>query len=296
MMESNNITFEKQVLELTNQERVKNGLSPLKANNELNYAADKYAQDMSEGGFFSHTGPDGSKPWDRAEAVGYEARMMGENIAAGQRTPQQVVKDWMNSPGHRQNILRPQYKELGVGFHNNYWVQNFGSGDTNPISLVPNTSNTKVASESSPTPASPSKPTTTLDSFSSSSPVAQTLPSVSDTDKPTNRETINNQGDDWLLKGGMSNNPISDDTFSGASGRDTSLIAGQVDNFNWMNNLQLSQNKPVTDYISSIEMLPTPQLDNHTTMADRNTKTLFPQIKEINGNVLVAAEPQNTFV
>jgi uncharacterized protein YkwD len=134
----NDATFEKQVLELTNQERAKAGLQPLKGNAELDYAADKYAEDMSERGVLSHTGPDGSQPWDRAKAVGYEAQSMGENIAAGQKTPEQVVQAWMNSPGHRANILNSNFTELGVGFHNNYWGQLFGSGDTNPASNIPN--------------------------------------------------------------------------------------------------------------------------------------------------------------
>jgi uncharacterized protein YkwD len=134
----NDATFEKQVLELTNQERAKAGLQPLKGNAELDYAADKYAEDMSERGVLSHTGPDGSQPWDRAKAVGYEAQTMGENIAAGQKTPEQVVQAWMNSPGHRANILNSNFTELGVGFHNNYWGQLFGSGDTNPASNIPN--------------------------------------------------------------------------------------------------------------------------------------------------------------
>ncbi|MBW4601270.1 MAG: type I secretion C-terminal target domain-containing protein [Calothrix sp. FI2-JRJ7] len=134
---ANNGAFEQQVLELTNQERAKSGLPPLKANAELNYAADKYAELMSQNRYFSHTGPDGSQPWDRAKAAGFEAQTMGENIAAGQKTPQQVVQGWMNSPGHRANILNPSFTQLGVGFENNYWVQKFGSDDRNPASNIP---------------------------------------------------------------------------------------------------------------------------------------------------------------
>ncbi|MBH8555205.1 CAP domain-containing protein [Nostocaceae cyanobacterium CENA357] len=141
-------TFEEQVLQLTNQERAKNGLSALKANSELNYSADKYAELMAERNYFSHTGPDGSKPWDRAKAVGFEAQTMGENIAAGQKTPEEVVKAWMNSPGHRANILNPRFTQLGVGFEKNYWVQNFGSDDTNLATKIPNS-----ASKPAPTPA-----------------------------------------------------------------------------------------------------------------------------------------------
>jgi uncharacterized protein YkwD len=149
-MALNNKTFEQQVLDLTNKERTNNGLEPLKPNAELNYAADKYAEDMSKRRVLSHTGADGSKPWDRAKAVGYEARMMGENIAVGQRTPEEVVQAWMNSPGHRANILRSGYQELGVGFEKNFWVQKFGSGDTNPISKIPGSTNSGVATNPKP--------------------------------------------------------------------------------------------------------------------------------------------------
>ncbi|WP_231510397.1 CAP domain-containing protein [Fischerella sp. PCC 9605] len=149
-MASDNATFEKQVLDLTNQERAKAGLQPLKGNAELDYAADKYAEDMSERGVLSHTGPDGSQPWDRAKAVGYEAQTMGENIAAGQKTPEQVVQAWMNSPGHRANILNPNYTELGVGFHDNYWGQLFGSGDTNPASNIPTGTNQGTGNDTLP--------------------------------------------------------------------------------------------------------------------------------------------------
>lgn len=172
-------TFEEQVLDLTNQERAKNGLSPLQANAELNYTAEKYAKDMSDGHFFSHTGPDGSQPWDREKAAGYEAQVTGENIAVGQTTPQQVVQDWMNSPGHRANILRPQFKDLGVGFNNNYWVQDFGSGDTNPNSYIPSGSNS-VASASNSTPTSTPTP------VSATEPVS--IPSA------TKSESTSNQG------------------------------------------------------------------------------------------------------
>jgi uncharacterized protein YkwD len=155
---NNNLTFEQQVLQLTNQERAKNGLPPLKANTELNYTADKYAELMAQRNYFSHTGPDGSQPWDRAKAVGFEAQTMGENIAAGQKTPQEVVQAWMNSPGHRANILNPRYTQLGVGFDKNFWVQNFGSDDTNPATKIP-TSTSNSGSQPTPTPKPTPAPT-----------------------------------------------------------------------------------------------------------------------------------------
>ena len=139
-MASTSQQFVNEVLRLTNEFRAKNGLAPLTANAELDQTAQKYSETMAIGDFFSHTGKDGSKPWDRAEDEGYQARTMGENIAAGQRSPKQVVDGWINSPGHRANMLNPNFTELGVGYFNlendtgrvnyrTYWTQLFGSGD-----------------------------------------------------------------------------------------------------------------------------------------------------------------------
>ncbi|NMG18369.1 CAP domain-containing protein [Brasilonema bromeliae] len=216
-MESKDTTFEQQVFELTNQERTKAGLQPLQTNAELNYTADKYAQTMSENRFFSHTGQDGSQPWDRAKAVGYEAQTMGENIAAGQKTPGEVVQAWMNSPGHRANILRSQYKDLGVGFEKNYWVQNFGSGDTNPASYIPGSeSNTQIPSN--PTPPSepvstPTPPGATSNPTTPSEPVSTpTLPSEP-VSTPTPPESTSNQGGSPNSNQTIPKPPISSDSF-----------------------------------------------------------------------------------
>ena len=137
------MSFAQEVLRLTNEFRAENGRRPLKLNQELNAAAQKHSRAMAQGDFFSHTSLNGDRPWDRAEDEGYTARSMGENIAAGQRTPQQVVQGWINSPGHRRNLLNPSYTELGVGYfelendtgrvnYNRYWTQKFGSGDLTP--------------------------------------------------------------------------------------------------------------------------------------------------------------------
>ncbi|NMG06550.1 CAP domain-containing protein [Brasilonema sp. UFV-L1] len=284
-MLSNNTTFEQQVLELTNQERAKNGLSPLKANDELNYTADKYAEDMSQRGVLSHTGADGSQAWDRAKTVGYEARMMGENIALGQTTPQQVVQDWMNSSGHRANILNSGYTELGVGFHNNYWVQNFGSGDTNSMTNIPNsTSNSGTASNSTSAPQSTPTGTITLNSVYSSDSVSEpTSQSISD---DIGKET----GDDWLLNGGMGN-----DTLSSTPNDDTFLVS-QDESFAWLNNnLQFSEDKAVIDCSIILGTLVAQQTDNYTMIGDSNTGTWLAQLKEVNPNALMT-ETQNTFV
>lgn len=115
------------VLRLTNAERTKAGLPELRVHPALSRAAQDYATLMAVRGHFSHTGPDGSQPSDRAQRTGYPSRYCGENIAMGQRTAQEVVEGWMRSTGHRENILRPQYQEIGVGQTGCYWVQLFGS-------------------------------------------------------------------------------------------------------------------------------------------------------------------------
>ncbi len=136
-------SFTKQVLKLTNDFRKENGLDPLKWDPELADAAQKHSNDMGEQDFFSHTGKDGSQPWDRTKAAGDDNTRVGENIAAGQRTPEEVVQGWIKSPGHRANMLNPNYEYLGVGYHQekpdkgsvnyqHYWTQNFGGGGTPP--------------------------------------------------------------------------------------------------------------------------------------------------------------------
>ncbi len=136
-------SFTKQVLDLTNDFRKKNGLDPLKWDPELATAAQKHSDNMGRQDFFSHQGKDGSQPWDRTKAAGDDNNRVGENIAAGQRTPEEVVQGWINSPGHRANMLNPKYEYLGVGYHEeksdkgrvnyqHYWTQNFGGGGTPP--------------------------------------------------------------------------------------------------------------------------------------------------------------------
>ncbi len=120
-------TFEQQVFDLTNQQRTQQGLSPLSLNLTLNDVAEKHSQDMATRNYFSHQGLDGSQPWDRMRADGYNYSRAAENIAFGQPTPQDVVTAWMNSPGHRQNILDPNLKDIGVGYSNGYWTQDFGT-------------------------------------------------------------------------------------------------------------------------------------------------------------------------
>ncbi|MFE6199006.1 CAP domain-containing protein [Streptomyces sp. NPDC057838] len=118
-----------QVLALVNEERAKVGCSPVAANSALTDLAQSYSEDMAARGFFDHTDPDGRTPWDRAEKAGI-SNLGGENIARGQADAAAVMDAWMNSPGHRANILNCDFKTLGVGVElgsgGPWWTQNFG--------------------------------------------------------------------------------------------------------------------------------------------------------------------------
>ncbi|MFA5864008.1 MAG: CAP domain-containing protein [Phycisphaerae bacterium] len=124
-----------QVLTLTNQERTKIGLSALKWNSLLAASGADHCQDMIDKNYFAHVSPDGTSPGDRATAAGYKWSWIGENIAAGYATPQDVMTGWMNSPEHKENILRPEFTELGLGIRTDtdgriYWAQEFGTPST----------------------------------------------------------------------------------------------------------------------------------------------------------------------
>ncbi|MGW1724080.1 CAP domain-containing protein [Streptomyces sp. NPDC002306] len=123
---------EAEVITLTNTERARAGLRPLAADPHLHSAARAHCADMAARAFYSHTSPEGGQPWDRAAAAGSTRRSIGENIACGQRSPAEVVEGWMNSPGHRANILKPQFTHIGAGFAGGgpagtYWTQLFGA-------------------------------------------------------------------------------------------------------------------------------------------------------------------------
>ncbi len=120
-------SFEKQVVDLVNQIRVKNGLKELKINWQLSRVARYKSMDMRDKGYFSHQSPTYGSPFDMMKSFGISYRTAGENIAKGQRTPQAVVDAWMNSSGHRANILSSSYTEIGVGHvsQGNIWTQMF---------------------------------------------------------------------------------------------------------------------------------------------------------------------------
>lgn len=115
--------YEAEVVRLVNIERVKNGLSELEQDGELDKAADIRAEEII--GYFSHTRPDGSDCFTVLNGNGISYQTVGENIAAGYTTPDRVVEGWMNSPGHRANILNANFTQIGVGFKDDRWVQIF---------------------------------------------------------------------------------------------------------------------------------------------------------------------------
>jgi subtilisin family serine protease len=123
---------ESAVLRIVNAERASAGCGALTANPILTSVAGAHSADMAAQRYFSHTGKDGRSPFDRMRQAGYAGRAMGENIAAGQTTPQAVMSAWMRSPGHRANILRCSFKEIGIGHveggpMRHYWTQVFGT-------------------------------------------------------------------------------------------------------------------------------------------------------------------------
>lgn len=123
-------TLEQQVVTLVNQQRARQGLPALKSNWELCRVARYKSQDMINKQYFAHDSPTYGSPFRMMESFGIRFSAAGENIAYGQRTPQEVMNAWMNSPGHRNNILSSIYNQIGVGVAKAsngtfYWTQQF---------------------------------------------------------------------------------------------------------------------------------------------------------------------------
>jgi uncharacterized protein YkwD len=136
-----------QVVDLVNQERAKQGCLPLGISPQLSAAAQAHSQDMALNDRFSHSGSDGSTPWERIQDAGYRFRVVAENVAAGQPSPAAVMAAWMSSSGHRAHILDCELHDIGVGFYDQpddqpdvwldngaisgpfryYWTQDFGT-------------------------------------------------------------------------------------------------------------------------------------------------------------------------
>ncbi len=119
--------IESQVIELTNKERRANGLPDLKADTSLSNVAGEKSDDMQKNNYFSHTSPTYGSPFDMMRDFGIAYNTAGENIAQGQRSAEEVVNAWMNSEGHRKNILSDKFTHIGVGHtvEGNHWTQMF---------------------------------------------------------------------------------------------------------------------------------------------------------------------------
>lgn len=126
-LDSSVSAYEEEVIRLVNNIRQQNGLQPLTANWELSRVARYKSQDMLENGYFSHNSPTYGSPFQMITAFGLSYRTAGENIAKGYASAQAVVNGWMNSSGHRANILNSSYKQIGVGYvaQGHYWTQMF---------------------------------------------------------------------------------------------------------------------------------------------------------------------------
>ena len=126
-LDSTVTSYEAEVIRLVNEIRQENGLKPLTANWELSRVARYKSQDMVDNKYFSHTSPTYGSPFQMIKAFGLSYRSAGENIAMGYATPQAVVNGWMNSSGHRANILNASYTQIGVGYvaQGHYWTQMF---------------------------------------------------------------------------------------------------------------------------------------------------------------------------
>ena len=124
---SSTTAYETEVVRIVNQRRAEHGLKPLTQDWQLSRVARYKSQDMKDLGYFSHTSPTYGSPFQMMKSFGISYRTAGENIAKGYASPEAVVNAWMNSPGHRANILNSTYTHIGVGFvsSGNYWTQMF---------------------------------------------------------------------------------------------------------------------------------------------------------------------------
>lgn len=129
---NNTDSFDQQILNLVNEERAKVGADPLQINEQLDQAADLHSQDQANINTMSHTGSNGSDMGSRVQDSGYQYSTAGENVAAGYPDAEAVMAGWMGSDGHRENILDPNFEDLGIGYSvgddgNAYWTQVFGA-------------------------------------------------------------------------------------------------------------------------------------------------------------------------
>lgn len=126
LLNSNN--FETEVIRLVNIERAKASLKALAESKELSKVAKLKSEDMAIHNYFDHNSPNYGSPFDMMKSMGITYGAAGENLAKGYKTPEDVVEGWMNSPGHRKNILSPHFNKIGIGIYygsTNYWTQMF---------------------------------------------------------------------------------------------------------------------------------------------------------------------------
>jgi uncharacterized protein YkwD len=146
--------FAYDIVQQTNAFRAQNDLPALAVNTQLTKAAQKYARVMAVQDNFSHTGPDGSSPWERIRKADYDFSDAAENLAAGHTTPTSAMTGWKNSSGHRANLLAYQVKEIGVGYYyypkddgrytyQHYWSQSMGTLKGEGAFTVPDKSPTR---------------------------------------------------------------------------------------------------------------------------------------------------------
>jgi Ca2+-binding RTX toxin-like protein len=238
-----NSSFIARVVTLTNEFRAQNGLAALTLNSELSNTAQWHSQDMALQDYFSHTGKNGSTPWDRAELFGYSSTAMGENIAAGQTTPESVVEGWKNSPGHRANMLNAGFTEIGVGYdflasdtgsvnYSHYWTQFFGAGDRTPATATLGT---------------PILGTAANDTLTGGNSNEQLLGNAGD-------DSLNGSGGNDLLTGGNGN-----DSLIGAAGNDHLTGGGGNDKFRFTSSRAFIAsdfgNDRITDFVKGTDMI-----------------------------------------
>ncbi len=166
---SSSITIQ-QIIELTNSERSKAGLNTLQENQSLNQAAAAKASNMFAENYWAHFAPSGKTPWDFINGAGYRFSVAGENLAKNFTNSQDVVTAWMNSPTHRDNIVNPKYRDIGIavedgtinGEQTTLVVQMFGT--TNAVQETPKETKEEVAAEitQQPIPTQELKPTETI--------------------------------------------------------------------------------------------------------------------------------------
>ncbi|MGE6376189.1 CAP domain-containing protein [Peribacillus muralis] len=128
--QENDQTVEQQILRLVNEERSKAGLPNVEMDTSLSKTATLKSEDMRDHDYFNHTSPTYGSPFDMMKAFGITYKYAGENISAGQPSGESVMKSWMNSPGHKANILNKNYTHIGIGHatggkYSYYWTQQF---------------------------------------------------------------------------------------------------------------------------------------------------------------------------